>query len=117
VIQERQVRPLGSTRIFHTDVRFVAASNRDLNIATERGQFRADLFYRLNVINIHVPPLRERAEDIDLLAEHFVAEHSRRLGKRISALSTDLKQLLKAYRWPGNVRELENVVERAGDIG
>jgi len=113
VIQERQVRPLGSTRIFHTDVRFVAASNRDLNIATERGQFRADLFYRLNVINIHVPPLRERAEDIELLAEHFVAEHSRRLGKRISALSTDLKQLLKAYRWPGNVRELENVVERA----
>ena len=113
VIQERQVRPLGSTRIFHTDVRFVAASNRDLNIATERGQFRADLYYRLNVINIHVPPLRERAEDIELLAEHFVAEHSRRLGKRISALSTDLKQLLKAYRWPGNVRELENVVERA----
>ena len=113
VIQEKQVRPLGSTRIVHTDVRILAASNRDLKSATEQGAFRADLFYRLNVINIHVPPLRERGTDIEILAAHFIAEHSRRLGKRITDISADLKMLLGRYRWPGNVRELENVIERA----
>ncbi len=113
VIQEKQVRPLGSTRIFHTDVRILAASNRDLKSATEQGAFRADLFYRLNVINIHVPPLRERGKDIEILTDHFIAEHSRRLGKRIAGISDDLKNILVRYRWPGNVRELENVIERA----
>ncbi len=113
VIQEKQVRPLGSPRIYHTDVRFLAASNRDLKSATAQGAFRADLFYRLNVINIHVPPLRERGRDIELLAQHFVAAHSRRLGKRITTLGMDVKELLNQYRWPGNVRELENIIERA----
>ena len=88
------MRPLGSPRVFHTDVRFFAASNRDLKIATAQGEFRADLFYRLNVININVPPLRERGEDIELLAEHFVAVHSRRLSKDITYLGDDLKELL-----------------------
>ena len=113
VIQEKQVRPLGSPRVFHTDVRFLAASNRDLKSATAQGAFRADLFYRLNVININVPPLRERGKDIELLAQHFVAVHSRRLSKDITNLGDDVKDLLSRYRWPGNVRELENVIERA----
>ena len=113
VIQEKQVRPLGSPRVFHTDVRFLAASNRDLKSATAEGAFRADLFYRLNVININVPPLRERGKDIELLAQHFVAVHSRRLSKDITSLGDDVKDLLSRYRWPGNVRELENVIERA----
>jgi DNA-binding NtrC family response regulator len=113
VIQEKQVRPLGSTRVVHTDVRILAASNRDLASATKHGAFRADLFYRLNVINIHVPPLRERGRDIEILAGHFIAVHSRRLGKRITEISDDLKELLNRYHWPGNVRELENLVERA----
>ncbi len=113
VIQEKQVRPLGSTRVVHTDVRILAASNRDLASATKQGTFRADLFYRLNVINIHVPPLRERGRDIEILAGHFIGVHSRRLGKRIAEISDDLKALLNRYPWPGNVRELENLVERA----
>ena len=113
VIQEKQVRPLGSPRVFHTDVRLLAASNRDLKSATAQGAFRADLFYRLNVINILVPPLRERGKDIELLAQHFITEHNRRLGKRIASLSVEVKDLLARYRWPGNVRELENVIERA----
>jgi DNA-binding NtrC family response regulator len=113
VIQDKQVRPLGSARIVHTDVRILAASNRDLAAATKDGLFRADLFYRLNVINIHVPPLRERGTDIEILAAHFIAAHSRRLGKRITEISLDLKELLCRYQWPGNVRELENLVERA----
>ena len=113
VIQEKQVRPLGSSRVFQTDVRFLAASNRDLKSTTAQGAFRADLFYRLNVINIQVPPLRERGRDIEILARHFIAEHSRRLGKRITGISGDLKELLGRYQWPGNVRELENLIERA----
>jgi transcriptional regulator with PAS, ATPase and Fis domain len=113
VIQEKQVRPLGSARVFHTDVRILAASNRDLKSATAAGAFRADLFYRLNVININVPPLRERGKDIELLARHFISEHGRRLGKRITSLSAEVNNLLCRYRWPGNVRELENVIERA----
>jgi len=121
VIQEKQVRPLGSSRVFDTDVRILAASNRDLKSATEKGEFRADLFYRLNVINIHVPPLRERGKDIEILARHFIIEHGRRLGKRITDINQELRQLLNQYHWPGNVRELENLVERAviladGDI-
>ncbi|MDB5808737.1 MAG: Two-component response regulator CbrB [Betaproteobacteria bacterium] len=113
VIQEKQVRPLGSPRVLHTDVRFLAASNRDLKAATAQGAFRADLFYRLNVINIEVPPLRDRGKDIELLAQYFIGVHSRRLGKRITSLGADVKELLNRYRWPGNVRELENVIERA----
>ena len=113
VIQEKQVRPLGSKNVYRTDVRFLAASNRDLKQAMEDNTFRADLYYRLNVININVPPLRERGNDVDILARHFVEQLSRRLGKRITGLSDELRQFLRGYRWPGNVRELENLIERA----
>lgn len=113
VIQEKQVRPLGSKHVYRTDVRFLAASNRDLKQAMENNTFRADLYYRLNVINISVPPLRERGDDVDILACHFVEQHSRRLGKRITGMSDELQQFLRKYRWPGNVRELENLIERA----
>jgi DNA-binding NtrC family response regulator len=113
VIQERQVRPLGSSHGYVTDTRFLAASNRDLSLETQKGTFRADLFYRLNVITIHVPPLRERGKDIEVLALHFLQQHSRKMGKRIKGMGRDLMDFLYTYHWPGNVRELENLVERA----
>src|SRR5205823_2598693 len=93
--------------------RFLAASNRDLKAEMEKGRFRADLFYRLNVVGINIPPLRERGKDIELLAQHFLQQHSRKMGKRIRGLREDLVGFLNSYAWPGNVRELENLVERA----
>jgi len=113
VIQERQVRPVGSSHTHAIDVRFLAASNRNLKAETEKGAFRADLFYRLNVISIQVPPLRERGEDIEVLAKHFLRIHSQKMGKRISGIGEDLLAFLYEYDWPGNVRELENLIERA----
>jgi DNA-binding NtrC family response regulator len=113
VIQERQVRPLGSSHGYVTDTRFLAASNRNLSVETQKGTFRADLFYRLNVIMIHVPPLRERGKDIEVLALHFLQQHSRKMGKRIKGMGRDLLDFLNSYQWPGNVRELENLIERA----
>jgi DNA-binding NtrC family response regulator len=113
VLQERQVRPLGSKHTYSTDARFVAASNRDLKQAMEQGLFRPDLYYRLNVITIHVPPLRERGRDVEILAQHFIEEHSRRLGKRITGMSPAMRDFLYSYHWPGNVRELENLIERS----
>jgi DNA-binding NtrC family response regulator len=113
VIQEKQVRPLGSKHVLQTDVRFLAATNRDLKQAMEHGEFRADLYYRLNVININVPPLRERGSDLDTLAQHFIEQHSKRLGKHITGMSDDLRRFMRTYHWPGNVRELENLIERA----
>lgn len=113
VLQERQVRPLGSKNTYNVDVRFLAATNRDLKAAMEQGQFRADLFYRLNVINIRVPPLRERGRDVEILAQYFLEKYSRRLGKRITGISKELRDFLYAYHWPGNVRELENLIERS----
>jgi DNA-binding NtrC family response regulator len=113
VLQERQVRPLGSKHTHAVDVRFVAASNRDLKQAMEQGLFRADLYYRLNVITIHVPPLRKRGRDVEILAQHFIEEHSRRLGKRITGMDPAMRDFLYSYHWPGNVRELENFIERS----
>ncbi len=113
VIQDRQVRPLGSKHVFDTDVRFLAASNQNLKSAMENGRFRADLYYRLNVVGVTVPPLRERGADIDALAEHFLQTHSRRLGKQIKKLNAECRVYLHRYPWPGNVRELENMIERA----
>ena len=113
VLQDREVRPVGGKQVYKVDVRFIAATNRDLAQAMTEGRFREDLFYRLNVINIHVPPLRERADDVHLLAQHFVDRHSRRMGKRIHAMSKDLGEFLAQYSWPGNVRELDNLIERA----
>ena len=113
VIQERQVRPLGSSKSYITDTRFLAASNRNLKAETEKGAFRADLFYRLNVITLHVPPLRERGKDIEIIAQHFLKQHSRKLGNRIRGMRQDFVDFLNRYDWPGNVRELENLIERA----
>jgi transcriptional regulator with GAF, ATPase, and Fis domain len=90
----------------------VAATNRDLSMAVQEGKFRTDLYYRLNVFPIHVPPLTQRGDDIRLLAEHFLAKFSSRMGRRIDPLSVDCIERLKAYDWPGNVRELQNVIER-----
>jgi len=113
VLQERQVRPLGSGQSYITDTRFLAASNRNLKESAESGSFRADLYYRLNVITIHVPPLRERGADIELLARHFMQLFSRKFGSRVSGMDRDFIDFLHRHSWPGNVRELQNVIERA----
>jgi DNA-binding NtrC family response regulator len=113
VLQEREVRPLGATRAEKVDVRVISATNRDLDRRLHEGRFREDLFYRLNVIHIHLPPLRDRVEDILPLAEHFLARSASRAGKTITGFREGAKKLLLGYAWPGNVRELENVIERA----
>lgn len=113
VIQERQVRPLGSGQSYSTDTRFLAASNRNLKESAENGSFRADLFYRLNVITINVPSLRDRGGDIEELARHFMQQFSRKFGNRVHGMRQDFLDLLNGYNWPGNVRELQNVIERA----
>jgi transcriptional regulator with GAF, ATPase, and Fis domain len=113
VLQEREIEPLGAERGAHVDVRVIAATNRDLRRLVHDGRFQDDLFYRLNVINIAVPPLRDRAEDIPLLVDHFVAKHAARAGKCIRGWEDAAVTLLQQYDWPGNVRELENAIERA----
>ena len=116
-IQEREVRRVGDTRDAKINVRLIAASNRDLGKAVAEGLLREDLFYRLNVIPIHLPPLRERREDIPLLVSHFIQKLSRQLGKRVTSVTADALAVLERYHWPGNIRELENVVERALVLG
>jgi formate hydrogenlyase transcriptional activator len=113
VLQEREFERLGSTRTMKTDARLVAATNRDLGAMVEDQQFRADLFYRLNVFPIRVPPLRERPEDIPLLVRHFAQQFARSSNKTISTVPSDVMAALERYHWPGNVRELQNVIERA----
>jgi DNA-binding NtrC family response regulator len=113
VLQEREIRPLGATRAEPVDVRVIAATNKDLESLLKDGTFREDLYYRLNVIQIHLPALRDRAEDILALAEHFLTASATRAGKDIKGFHELAKKALLAHRWPGNVRELENVVERA----
>jgi DNA-binding NtrC family response regulator len=113
VIQEREVLPLGSTKSIKVDVRFVAASNRDMKTWVAEGRFRQDLWFRLNVVNLHIPPLSQRSDDIPLLAQHFLARSAPLMGKAINGFSDEAMDLLKAYDFPGNVRELENIVERA----
>jgi two-component system response regulator HydG len=112
VLQEGEFIPVGSTRTRQVDVRFLAATNKDLEAEVARGQFREDLFYRLNVIALQLPPLRERPEDIEPLALHFLGNISRKLRRPLKGLSPDALAAMQAYRWPGNVRELENVIER-----
>jgi transcriptional regulator with GAF, ATPase, and Fis domain len=112
VLQEGEFNPVGSSQTRRTDVRVVAATNRDLSMAVQEGKFRTDLYYRLNVFPIHVPPLAQRGDDIRLLAEHFLAKFSKSMGRRMDPLSVDCIEQLKAYDWPGNVRELQNVIER-----
>jgi DNA-binding NtrC family response regulator len=113
VLQDREFEPLGAERSQRVDVRVIAATNRDLRQMVADGKFQEDLYYRLNVIPIEIPPLRERREDIPVLVEHFVAKHAQRAGKRIDRLEEQALTALKAYDWPGNVRELENTIERA----
>ena len=116
-IQEREVRRVGDTRDVKVDVRLIAASNRDVAKAVAGGMLREDLFYRLNVIPIHIPPLRERTEDIPLLAAHFIKKIAAELGKVVRGVTPEALAILEGYRWPGNIRELENVIERALVLG
>ena len=113
VLQEREIDPLGAERTEPVDVRVIAATNRDLRRLVHEGRFQDDLFYRLHVIPIHVPPLRERVEDIPMLVEHFAEKHATRNGKSIDAVEDGVVSLLQEYHWPGNVRELEHTIERA----
>ena len=113
VLQEREFEPLGAERSQTVDVRVIAATNRDIPTQVAEGRFLEDLYYRLNVIPIHIPALRERPEDIDLLVEHFARKHATRVGKVFSGVDASNVDDLRAYDWPGNVRELENLVERA----
>jgi formate hydrogenlyase transcriptional activator len=112
VLQEREFERLGSSRTQRVDVRVVAATNRDLERMVEDGSFRSDLYYRLNVFPIAMPPLRERVEDIPALALHFVNLVSRRLGRKVPSISPAVMEALKRWTWPGNIRELQNVIER-----
>ena len=112
-LQEKEFERLGSTRTITTDVRIVAATNRDLEKLVASGQFRSDLFYRLNVFPITVPPLRERREDIPLLVQYFLSKFSQRMKKSIESIAPEGMQALCRYAWPGNIRELEHVIERA----
>ncbi len=112
VLQEREIERVGGTRSIKIDVRVVAATNADLKAAMQSGTFREDLYYRLNVVPIEVPPLSERSTDVPLLVDHFVRRYSREFNKRVEGLSHDALAALKEYRWPGNVRELQNVIER-----
>ena len=113
VLQEREFEPLGAERTQRIDVRVIAATNRDLKQMVAEGKFQEDLYYRLNVIPIEIPPLRARREDIPVLVEHFVEKHRQRTGKRIDRLEDEVVKALERYDWPGNVRELENTIERA----
>jgi two-component system response regulator HydG len=111
-VEERKISKVGSHRVITVDVRLLAATNRDLGQAIKDGSFREDLFYRLNVVNLHIPPLRERKEDIPLLVEHFLERYNTRLRKKILGVSPEALDLLLRHDWPGNVRELENTIER-----
>ena len=113
VLQEGKVRPLGSTEEIDVDVRVIAATNKDLEKAIAAGEFREDLFYRLSVIPLHVPALRDRREDIPLLARHFLESFRNSMNKKIGGISPEAMRRLESYDWPGNVRELENTIERA----
>jgi formate hydrogenlyase transcriptional activator len=113
VLQERRFERVGGSRIIPADVRIIAATNRDLAAAIASGAFRADLFYRLNVFPIHVPPLRHRKEDIPMLVEYFVKRYAEKAGKQISNIGKDTLKMCQSYRWPGNIRELQNIIERS----
>lgn len=116
VIEDREVRPLGDTRSYAIDVRLISTTNRDIQSMIEEGRFRGDLYYRLKVIDLELPPLRERREDIPLLVQHFIEKFNANLKKRISGVSEETLRVLLNYSWPGNVRELENVIERAMNL-
>ncbi len=113
VIQERQIMRVGGNRPMQLDLRFIAASNKDLKQEVQEGRFREDLYYRLNVVTINLPPLRERQEDIALLSKYFLSKYRRKFSKKVRGLAPEVRNLLRSYPYPGNVRELENIIERA----
>ncbi len=112
-LQEKEYRQLGSAKVFHADVRVIASTNADLDAAVDEGKLRQDLYYRLNVIPLNLPALRNRREDIPLLAIHFLNKYGPEFQKHVTGIATDAMKMLLLYEWPGNVRELEHVVERA----
>ncbi len=112
-LQEKEFSPVGDVRIHQSDVRIIAATNRDLRESVQQGTFREDLYYRLNVITIDIPPLRQRMKDIPLLAKHFLEKYSRTTAKQVNAVNPDALKMMSEYSWPGNIRELENTIERA----
>ncbi|MFO0794910.1 MAG: sigma-54 dependent transcriptional regulator [Candidatus Brocadiaceae bacterium] len=111
-LQDKEYRPLGSGKLCRADVRIITASNSNLEMAVEEGRFRKDLYYRLNILNINLPPLRERCEDIPLFVHHFLAKYAHEFGKKMMEITPDALQKLALYDWPGNVRELQHVIER-----
>jgi two-component system, NtrC family, nitrogen regulation response regulator NtrX len=113
VLQERELQRVGSSKPVEVDVRVLAATNRDLRSSVDAGKFREDLFYRLNVFPIRLPPLRERADDISLLVEYLIGRYTKKAGKRFENITSKTLELFQAYHWPGNIRELQNVIERA----
>ena len=113
VLQEREFERLGGTETIKVNVRLIAATNKNMEQAIANGEFREDLYYRLNVFTIFMPPLRERKSDVLLLADHFLEKYAREHGKSIKRISTPAIDMLASYHWPGNVRELENIIERA----
>jgi len=113
ILQEREFERLGSNVTRHTDVRIIAATNQDLRAALEQGTFREDLYYRLNVVPLNIPPLRERKQDIPFLANHFIRKLAADSGSAVESITDAAMERLMAYHWPGNVRELENVIERS----
>jgi Nif-specific regulatory protein len=117
VLQDREFERVGGTRPIGVDIRLVAATNRDLAQEVKKGTFREDLFYRLNVVRLALPPLRERPEDIELLSQYYASEHGKRVKRRIAGVSRDALAILRRYDWPGNIRELANVIERAVVLG
>jgi two-component system, NtrC family, response regulator HydG len=116
-VQEREFERVGGTRPVRVDFRLIAATNRDLEAAVTAGTFRQDLFYRLNVVTLSLPPLRDRKDDLALLADYFIRKHAPRCGRRVRGISASAMQRLERHHWPGNVRELENVVEQALALG
>ncbi len=117
VLQEREFERVGGTRTIKLDVRLIAATNRDLEEEVKKGRFREDLYYRLNVVSVRMPALRERREDISLLASYFAAKYGKRSGRTVVGISPRARACLLNYEWPGNVRELENAIERAVVLG
>jgi len=113
VLQEREFERVGGNQTIHADVRVIAATNRDLQSAIASGAFRSDLFYRLNVVPMEIPPLRDRREDIPVLIQYFIDRYARKIGKKILRVEKKTLELLQSYSWPGNIRELQNVIERS----
>jgi transcriptional regulator with PAS, ATPase and Fis domain len=116
VLQEKEIERLGDAKPRHVDVRVIAATNRNLEEMIGRGEFREDLYYRINVVTLNIPPLREREGDLDMLISYFIEKFNRQFGIRVEGVDGESRQLLLNHRWPGNVRELENVVERAFNL-